>query len=169
MAIENITTIFKGLFASHATAASAVPPSITLSDWDQAKKKYVNFVKPIADAAANATYEWPFFSNTGTHSLVVTAVKIVPFAALTADNTNYKTVALNRRANAGAATVIASRATTITDTNDWVALTPITLTLSATAANLVVASGEDLSLHLVHTAAGVAVPVMSITVEYYEL
>lgn len=95
MAIESITTIWKGLWSAHAT--SGVLPQITAADWDQRKKKYITFCKPIADAAAGTTYEWPIFSNTGSNSLVVTAVKLLPFAALTADNTNYKTVSLNRR------------------------------------------------------------------------
>jgi hypothetical protein len=169
MAIENINAIWKGLWAAHASPSSAVPPAITAADWDQKRKKYCSFVKPIADADAGTTYEWPFFSNLGTHSLVVTAATIVPFAALTADNSHYKTVALNRRLAAAAAVVIASRATTITDTGDWVALTPLTMTLSATAANRIIAPGEDLSLHLVDTGNGVAVPVLAITVEYFEL
>ena len=164
MAVSNIRQLFKGMFDSHETLA----PVVTEANWDQCFKKSVSFVKPIADAAAGTTYEWPFFFNSGASTLTVTAVKIVPFAALTADNTNYKTVSLNRRLAAGSATVIASRATTITDTGNWVALTPITLTLSTTAADLVVAAGETLSLHLVHTASGVAVPVMSITVDYLE-
>jgi hypothetical protein len=157
MAIENINAIWKGLWAAHASPSSAVPPAITAADWDQKRKKYCSFVKPIADADAGTTYEWPFFSNLGTHSLVVTAATIVPFAAL------------NRRLAAAAAVVIASRATTITDTGDWVALTPLTMTLSATAANRIIAPGEDLSLHLVDTGNGVAVPVLAITVEYFEL
>jgi hypothetical protein len=169
MAVDSIRQIFKGMFASHATASSAVPPPVSADDWGQLRKKNIAFLKPIADAAAGATYEWPIFHNHWSSSLVVTAVKLTPFAALTADNTNYKTVALNRRVAAGAATVIASRATTITDTGNWVALTPITLTLSATAADLVVPTLGDLSLHLVHSGSGVAVPVCAVTVEYYEL
>jgi hypothetical protein len=167
MAIANITTIWKGLWSSHATSGGS-PPTITAADWVQKAKKYCSFVKPIPDADAGTIYEWPFFSNLGTHSLIVTAVTIVPFAALTADNTNYKTVALNRRLAADTAVVVASRTTAITDTDDWVALTPISLTLSATAANRIVAPSEDLSLHLVDAGNGVVVPVMSITVEYTE-
>lgn len=166
MAVENINVIMKGQYQCHE---SGVAPTITEADWDQSRKKYATFVKPIADAAAGTTYEWPFFSNLGSASLQVTAVRLVPFAALTAHADNYKTVSINRRLAAAAAVVVASRATTVLDTGDWVALTPITLTLSATAANTIVAPGENLSLHLVHTASGVAVPVCAITVEYYEL
>lgn len=170
MAVENINTIMKGQYAAHASPSSGVLPVINAADWDQRRKKYCSFVKPIADAAAGTAYEWPFFSNLGSASLQVTAVRIVPFAALTAHDTNYKTVSLFRRLAAAAAVSVAAVTTKITGgTGDWVALTPIAVTLSATAANTIVAPGEDLSLSLVHAASGVAVPVLAITVEYYEL
>jgi hypothetical protein len=169
MAVDSIRQIFKGMFAAHATASSAVPPPASADDFAQLRKKYISVIKPIPDAAANATYEWPLFSNMWSSSLVLTGAKIVPFAALTADNSHYKTVAINRRVAAGAATVMASVTTQITGTGDWVALTPITLTLSATAANLVIPTLADITLHLVHTGNGVAVPVHSVTLEYYEL
>jgi hypothetical protein len=163
MAVDNIRSIFAGLFASHVSPGN---PTITAADWAQSFKRSINFLKPIADASAGATTEWPIFHNHSSQTMTVTGVKLVPFAALTADNTNYKTVAVNRRTDAGSATVIASRATTITDTGNWVALTPITLTLSATAADLVVPAGADLTLHLVHAGSGVAVPVCAVTIEY---
>lgn len=170
MAVANITQIFKGIFANHATASSGSPPSIAAADWGQLHKKSISFLKPIADAAAGTSYEWPIFHNHWSSSLVVTAVTVIPFAALTADDTNYKTVALNRRVAAGSATVIASVTTKITGgTGNWVALTPITLTLSSTAADLVVPTLGDLSLHLVHSGSGVAVPVCAVTIDYYEL
>lgn len=168
MAIDNINTIWKGLWSAHDTGSAS--PTITKADWDQKRKKYCSFVKPIADAAAGTAYEWPFFSNLGTNSIVVTSVRIVPFAALTAHDTNYKTISLNRRLSAATAVAVATVTTKITGgTGDWVALTPITMTLSSTAADRIVATLEDLSLSLVHSASGVAVPVMALTVEYYEL
>lgn len=169
MAVDNIRTILAGEYSAHATAGGLVPPSISAADWGQSLKKYVHFLKPIADASANATYEWPMFHNSWTSTLTVTNVTVIPFAALTAHDTNYKTVALKRRVAAGTATTIASVTTKITGgTGDWVALTPITLTLSSTAADLVVPTLGDLSLSLVHASAGVIVPVCSVTVEYYE-
>jgi hypothetical protein len=169
MAVDSIRQIFKGMFAAHATASSAVPPAVSADDWAQLRKKNITFLKPIADASAGATYEWPIFHNHWTSTLTITAVKLTPFAALTAHDTDYKTVALNRRVAAGAATVIASVTTKITGgTGNWVALTPFSLTLSSTAADLVVPTLGDLSLHLVHSGSGVAVPVCAVTIEYFE-
>ncbi len=170
MAIDNINSIMKGQYAGHASPSNGQVPSITALEWDQRRKKYISVIKPVVDAAAGTAYEWPLFHSPWTSSLVITNVTIIPFAALTANDTNYKTVALNRRVAAGTATVVASVTTKITGgTGDWVALTPITLTLSTTAADLVLPTLGDLSLSLVHTASGVAVPVLCVTIEYFEL
>lgn len=169
MAVDGIRTILAGEYAAHGTSGGLVPPSISAADWGQFRKKYVHFLKPIADAAAGSSYEWPMFHNPWSSTLTITNVTIIPFAALTAHDTNYKTVAVKRRVAAGAATTVASVTTKITGgTGDWVALTPITLTLSSTAADLVLPTLGDLTFALTHAASGVAVPVCSVTVEYYE-
>lgn len=169
MSVDNIRVILSGEYAAHETSGGLVPPSISEDDWAQARKKYISVIKPIADASANASYEWPLFHNPWSSSLTVTNVTLIPFAALTAHDTNYKTVALKRRVAAGTATTIASVTTKITGgTGNWVALTPITLTLSSTAADLVVPTLGDLSLSLVFTSGGVIVPVCTVVVEYFE-
>lgn len=168
MAVDNIRVILSGEYAAHETAGNLVPPTITELDWGQMRKKYITQLKPIEDAALDADYEWPLFHNPWSGTLTITKVTIVPLGALTADDTDFRTVAINRRVAAGDAVVVASATTETTGTGDWVALTPIELTLSATAADLVLPTLGDLSLHLTYDGAGVATPPFSITIEYYE-
>lgn len=165
MSVDNIRLLRIGKYACHTNVA----PLIAAADWGQRMKKYVNVLKPIDDAALDTEYEWPLFHNCSTHSLVVTGVTIVPFGALTADDTDFRTVSINQRVAAGDPTVVASVTTETTGTGDWVALTPITITLAADADDLVIPTLGDLSLHLVASGAGIATPPFSITIEYYEL
>lgn len=87
--------------------------------------------------------------------LIITGVKWVPHAAVTANGTNYFTLNLrNRVAGAGAA-LAASRSYAATDS---VAFVPEAMTLSGTAANLLVAAGDVLTVEKIVTASGLAMP-----------
>ncbi|OHV46608.1 hypothetical protein BBK14_01810 [Parafrankia soli] len=90
----------------------------------------------------------------------VTAVKWVPNAAVTADGTNYFILQL-----LNAAAVVASRSYVATNS---VALTPETMTLSGTAANLLVDAGDVLAAHKETTGlgTGLAMPDGLVQVHY---
>lgn len=99
--------------------------------------------------------------------ITVTAVKFLTAGTITADGTNYTTLALNKYDGAGgSATIVASRATDTVTTDDVAAGVPWALTLSGTAANLDVDAGEVLGVTGVKASAGVAVPAGIIVVEY---
>lgn len=115
---------------------------------------------PVAMAAAGTDDETvgvvvPF-------NCTVTAVRWVPAAAVTANGTNYTTVGLrNRKADASGAALPATRSYAATNS---VAFVPESMTLSATAADLLLAAGDVLTLQRLHTASGVVVPAGSIDV-----
>lgn len=86
----------------------------------------------------------------------ITAVEFIPSAAITGDNTNYFTLSIrNRTTGAGAAIPAALAFTTGVD---GVASTPKTLTLSSTAADLLVAADDVITAHKSVTASGLACP-----------
>lgn len=86
----------------------------------------------------------------------VTGIKWIPFAAVTANGTNYSTVSVrNRKADASGAALPASRSYAATNS---VAFVPEAMTLSGTAADLSLAAGDVLTVQRIHTASGVVVP-----------
>lgn len=95
----------------------------------------------------------------------VSAVSIVPEANLTADNTNNRTFRLINKGQSGAgSTVIASYQSNVAGGN-LTAFDEKALTLSATPANLVVASGDVLAADEVTAGTGVAHSGYTIVVE----
>lgn len=87
---------------------------------------------------------------------LITAVKWVPGAAITANGTNFFTINFRNRAS-GAGSVVAAGPRAYSATNG-VATTPETLTLSSTATDLQAAVGDVLTAHFTHTASGLAIP-----------
>jgi hypothetical protein len=86
----------------------------------------------------------------------VTAARLFPEAALTADNTNNRTIRVLNKGQAGAgATVVASYQSNVAGGN-LVAFDEKPLTLSGTPANLVVAAGDVLVADEVVAGTGVA-------------
>jgi hypothetical protein len=86
----------------------------------------------------------------------VSAVRLIPEAALTADNTNNRTFRLLNKGQTGAgSTVIASYQSNVAG-GSLVAFDEKPLTLSGTAANLVVAAGDVLVLDETVAGTGVA-------------
>lgn len=87
-------------------------------------------------------------------------VYYLPAAALTADDTNYATITVSKYTAAGASkTTVATVTTTITaGSGDWVAFVPEEITLSATAANLILESGAILTYEVSKAGTGVALP-----------
>jgi hypothetical protein len=87
----------------------------------------------------------------------VQEVVIVPEAAVTANATNYRTFRVINKGSAGAGTtVVASFATDTVSTDDLVAFDEKSITLSGTAANLVIAEGDVLVADETVAASGVA-------------
>lgn len=87
----------------------------------------------------------------------VSAVVIVPEAALTAHGTNFRTFRVVNKGQAGAGTtVVATFATDTPTTDDLAAFDEKAIPLSGTPANLVVAAGDVLAADETVAAAGVA-------------
>lgn len=86
----------------------------------------------------------------------VTSVSITPEANLTAHASNYRTFALVNKGAAGSgSTTIATFATDTVTTDDLTAFDEKAIPLSATAANLVVAAGDQLVIVETVAASGV--------------
>ena len=87
----------------------------------------------------------------------VTAVEYVPEAAITGADTNSRTVSLVNKGQAGSGTTtVASLA--LTNGVNATANNERTITLSATAANLVLAAGDTLQWRSIHVGTGIADP-----------
>lgn len=93
----------------------------------------------------------------------VTAAALVPDAAITADGTNYAIYTLTRHTAGASATTVATRSWIATNS---VALTEEAMTLSATAANLVLAEGDTLTVVKTVAASGLLIPDALLVVTY---
>lgn len=93
----------------------------------------------------------------------VTAVQMIPSAAITANGTNFRTLTVRNKGTNGLT------GTTAVATRTWSAgnsalSTPELFTLSGTAANLEVQAGDVLELRQDHTGTGLAIPASSYVV-----
>jgi hypothetical protein len=86
---------------------------------------------------------------------LITEIKWIPGAAMTANGTNYCTLTCRNRQSGSGTVVPATRAWSATNS---VATTPETLTLSGTATDLQVTANDVLTAHFTHTASGLAIP-----------
>lgn len=112
-------------------------------------------VVPVAAEGTAGTAE-AFTGPPAPFKCKVTAVTWVPNAAVTANGTNYATLALQNGGATGTGTTnIASRSYAATNS---VARTAEALTLNATAANLNLAAGDILVVDRSVAASGVATP-----------
>lgn len=118
---------------------------------------------PVAGQATAGTAD-EFSVFVAPFNLKITAVKWVPAAAVTADGTNYFTLNLrNRKADASGTALAASRSYIATNS---VAFVAEAMTLSATAADLLVAAGDVLTVSKVNTGTGLAMPDGLVQVHY---
>lgn len=93
----------------------------------------------------------------------VTGVSFVPDAAMTGNDTNYRTLTLvNKKQNGSGTTVVATLA--FTNGVNGTAFDEKAFTLTGTAADLVVAEGDVLAYVSTHTASGIADPGGLVTV-----
>lgn len=94
---------------------------------------------------------------------VVTAVEFTPNTTQAGANTNYFTLNVRNRTQAGAGTAIPA-ALAFTSGVDLTALTPKSLTVSGTAATVALAAGDVITAEKAVTASGLACPAGVITV-----
>ena len=119
--------------------------------------------KPAADAAAGTDYSYgalkvPF-------DIEVVSVTICPHGTLTANDTNFATITLEKADGAaGSATAVASVTTETTGSGDWAADTFVELTLDESEKE--VDDGQILIIESAKDGTGVAVPISSFTVRY---
>lgn len=98
------------------------------------------------------------------NDLKIVAVKLVPNAAITANATNYFTLAvINKGADASGTTSMATRSWAATNS---VAFVAESMTLDTTAANLLATAGQVLDLSRTVAASGLAMPDMLVEVHY---
>ena len=122
----------------------------------QLKELRGDLVFPIdipGNATAGTADEWP--AMVATFNMKITGVKWVPSAAITAHATNYFTLTLRNRTTGAGAALPAQRSYAATN---GVAFAAETCTLSSTAADLLVAAGDTLSVEKLVAASGLAMP-----------
>lgn len=88
---------------------------------------------------------------------LITGVRWVPGAAVTANGTNYATLAFRNRGAAGGGSVQPATARSYATVNS-VATVAETMALSATAADLLANAGDVLTATIAHTGTGLAIP-----------
>lgn len=107
----------------------------------------VPVVQPLgpfeADDNTNVHILWK--NDTG-YDLVLEEAELVPTVAVTADNTNYSTIAIAFGTAGSFTAAVTTLTTQITGTGDWVADTPEAFTVSTTLANRTLANGEYVKL-----------------------
>jgi len=106
-------------------------------------------------AGATSDDEFPIFVCE--HNYKVTGVNWIPNASITANGTNYTTMTVYDRGAADAGTtVVASRSYAATSATGLEVDT--TFALSATAANLLLSTGDVITVARAHTASGLTLP-----------
>src|SRR5688572_6361297 len=126
-----------------------------------------NVVKDATDAAANTTTaEYSFF--TADRSYRVVAVKYIPRSAVTAGATHFASCLVDKRPASGPGTAV-NVATRSLAATDMVAWTEEAWTLTATAADLLLVAGDQLTFEITKTMNGLAVPAGVVTVDLVEV
>lgn len=110
---------------------------------------------PVAWATADTEGEEPVF--VAPYNIKIVGARFLSKAAITADGTNHSVITLKNKGAAGSGTTaIASHAFDTTTTDDLAAYTEVELTLSATAANLLVSAGHAVTAHKTTPGTGIA-------------
>lgn len=119
-------------------------------------------VVQVAGQATAGTAD-EFVAFVAPFNLKITGVKWVPAAAVTANATNYFTLTLRNRTTGAGTALPASRSYAATNS---VAFVAEAMTLSATAADLNVASGDVLTVEKLNTGTGLAMPDGEVQISY---
>lgn len=114
-----------------------------------------------AQATLGTDDNWPVFQAPA--KLTITGVTFIPSAAITADGTNYSIYTLTNKVAGAGSTSVATRSWIATNS---VASTPEAMTLSATAANLVVAADDSLEVVKTHGGTGLVIPDGLLVINY---
>ncbi len=104
---------------------------------------------------------WPVWM--AQHKCKITAVQFVPSDAVTANGTNYSVYTLTRYTAGANATTVATRTWAATNS---VASTPESMTLSGTAANLLLAVNDTLEIVKTHGGNGLVIPDGLLVIDY---
>lgn len=108
----------------------------------------------VPGVAAGTAIEWPLV--VAPYNLTVQSVLWTPSAAVTANATNFATLSFRNRKATGVGTPVpATRAYSATNSAAQVSES---MTLSATASDLVAAAGDVLTLAVAHSSAGLTIP-----------
>lgn len=107
----------------------------------------------IPPTAAGTAVEVPVIALP--YSALITEVKWIPGAAMTANGTNFCTLTVRNRQTGAGTVVPGTRSWAATNS---VSTTPETLTLSATATDLQLAANDVLTAHFTHSGTGLAIP-----------
>src|SRR5688572_12870444 len=114
-----------------------------------------------SQATLGTVDNWPVFRTA--YDCQITAVTFIPSAAITANATHYSIYTLTRYTAGASGTSVATRSWAATDS---VAETPEAMTLSATAANLLLAIDDTLSVVKTVTGNGLVIPDGVLVVRY---
>lgn len=129
--------------------------------------RQVRYVKDAIDgAAATTTAEVTFF--VADRSYRVVSVKFVPSTAVTAGATHFATILIDKRPAAAVGTPVNVATRSLAATN-MVAFTEESATLTATAADLLLVTGDALTFEITKTMNGLAVPAGVVTVNMVEV
>ena len=116
---------------------------------------------PVAGQATAATPD-EFTGFVAPNKMKITGAVWIPKAAITANGTNYFTLTLRNRGAAAAGT--ANPATRSYAATNSAALVPENMTLSSTAADLLLAAGDHVTVEKLVTASGLAMPAGTVRV-----
>lgn len=117
---------------------------------------------PVPMAAAGTDDEYPFL--TADSNLTFVSAIWTPLAAVTANGTNFSILSIRNRGAAAAGTALpATRSYAATNSAAFV---KETMTNSSTAADLLITSGDVLTLQRLHTASGVVIPAGLVEMAY---
>jgi len=117
---------------------------------------------PVAMASATTDDEYP--GIVAPCNLTVKAARFVPLAAVTANASNFTTLSVrNRKADASGTALPASRSWAATNSTAFVA---DSCALSGTASDLLVNSGDVLTVQRIHSGTGVVIPAGTVEIDY---
>jgi len=123
------------------------------------------YQKVLDALPATATAETTFGLGSIFTGTLVNSVYFVPGAAVTASDTNYATITVQKRTAGGAATTIASGSTTLTvgtPLGNFTAFVPVLLPLSVP--NISLLASDVLTFNITKTGTGVVLPASTIAV-----
>lgn len=162
--IEGLTAASLGATAATQPGTASAGAGSTASKIDHVHPPAAQSVRFAADAlAADEIAETVALRVKAASTL--TKLYIIPDDALTADDTNYKTITVAKRDGAGGAgATVASVTTKITGgTGDWAAFTKIDM---GALTGAVLAAGSILTVETAKTASGVALPGWTLVAEF---